>query len=69
MELFETLFSMGTPGGLVYDAFAGSGAAGVAAVRSGCPYLGAEMQPHFVHAGNRAIALALASTKSPSQSA
>ncbi len=59
VELFEQLISAGTPGGLVFDGFAGSGAAGVAAVRCGCPYLGAELQPYYVRTANRAIAAAM----------
>lgn len=60
VSLFETLLSMGTPQGLVFDAFAGSGAAGVAAIQSGCRYLGAEVQPHYVRMANRSLATALA---------
>ena len=69
VELFEDLLAMGTPGGLVFDAFAGSGAAGVAAVRCGHPYLGADMIAHYVRASNRAIALALAERRDNAQSA
>lgn len=69
VELFEDLIEMGTPAGLVFDAFAGSGAAGVAAVRSGCPYIGAELVRHYVRAANRSIALTLAERRDNSQSA
>ena len=58
-QLFEELISMGTPKGFVFDAFSGSGAAGVAAISSGCPYLGAELQTHYVRMANRAIANAI----------
>lgn len=44
-------------------------AAGIAAVRAGCPYLGAEIQNHFVLSANRAIALAIAEHPSAMQSA
>lgn len=60
VALFEQLLSMGTPHGLVFDAFAGSGAAGIASINSACSYLGAELQPHYARMANRAIALALA---------
>jgi hypothetical protein len=69
VALFEELLAMGTPGGLVFDSFAGSGAAGIAAVRCGHPYLGAEMIAHYVRASNRAIALALAERRDNAQSA
>ncbi len=69
MAMFEELLAMGTPGGLVFDAFAGSGAAGIAAVRCGHPYLGAEMIAHYVRAANRAIANALAEHRASSKSA
>ena len=69
VALFEELLAMGTPGGLVFDAFAGSGAAGIAAVRCGHPYLGAEMIAHYSRAANRAIASALAEHRASSQSA
>jgi len=60
VTLFEELISMGTPHGLVFDAFAGSGAAGIAAINCACPYLGSELQPHYAKMANRAIALAIA---------
>jgi len=60
VELFENLIRLGVPGGLVFDGFAGSGSSAVAAIRSGCSYLGAEMQPHFVRIANQAIANAIA---------
>ena len=60
VALFENLIQMGTPHGQVFDAFAGSGAAGVAAVRMGCSYLGAELQKNYVRMSNRSLALALA---------
>lgn len=69
VELFEDLFSMGTPNGLVFDGFAGSGTAGVAAIRGGFPYLGAELVPHYVRAANRALALALAERRDAAKSA
>lgn len=60
VALFEQLLSMGTPHGQVFDAFAGSGAAGIAAMNCACPYIGAELQPHYARMANRAIALAIA---------
>lgn len=60
VELFEDLIRMGTPGGLVFDGFAGSGASGAAAVRCGCSFLGSEMQPQYVRMANRTIADAIA---------
>ncbi len=69
VELFEQLVQMGTPHGQVFDAFAGSGAAGVAAVRMGCPYLGAELQRDYVRMANRSVALALAEHEDSARSA
>jgi len=69
VALFEDLLAMGTPGGLVFDAFAGSGAAGVAAIRCGDPYLGAEMVAHYARSSNRVIANALAEHRASSKSA
>ncbi len=69
VELFEDLISMGSPNGLVFDGFSGSGVSGIAAVRSGCPYLGAEQQQHYVRMANRAIALALSEHDNSTQSA
>lgn len=60
VELFVDLIKMGTPGGLVFDGFAGSGAAGVAAVRCGCGFLGAEKQAYYIKLSNRRIACELA---------
>ena len=58
VELYEKLIAVATVNGLVVDAFAGSGTAGVAAVRLRCSYLGAEMVPEYVEIANRRIALA-----------
>lgn len=69
VALFEELIAMGSPRGLVYDAFAGSGAAGVAAVNSYCPYPGAERQRYYVAMANRAIAAALSKQKAATKSA
>ncbi len=69
VELFEQLVQMGTPHGQIFDAFAGSGAAGVAAVRLGCPYLGAELQRDYVRMANRSVALALAEHEDSARSA
>lgn len=60
VELFEDLIRLGTPGGLVFDGFSGSGASGVAAVRCGCSFFGAEIQRNYVQMANRAIADAIA---------
>ena len=58
VELMDLLISIATVNGLVVDLFAGSGSAGVAAVRRGCPYVGAELVPEYVEIANRRIALA-----------
>jgi hypothetical protein len=58
VELYEALIGVGTVNGLVVDAFAGSGSAGVAAVRLGCSYQGAELIGEYVEIANRRIALA-----------
>jgi len=60
VPLFLDLLETGTPNGQIFDGFAGSGAAGVAAVRLGYPYIGAEKQPWYVAMANRRIATALA---------
>ena len=57
--LFEDLIRCGTPNGFVFDGFAGSGASGVAAIRCGNSFLGAEMQQVYVQMANRAIAAAI----------
>lgn len=59
VELFEDLIRLGTPGGVVFDGFCGSGASGVAAIRCGCSFLGSEMQSHYVRVANEAIASAV----------
>lgn len=58
VELMDLLISIATVNGLVVDLFAGSGSAGVAAVRRGCSYVGAELVPEYVEIANRRIALA-----------
>ena len=58
--VFEDLMRFGTPGGFVFDGFAGSGASGVAAIRCGCSFLGAEMQSYYARLANHAIAGAVA---------
>ena len=59
VELFEDLIRLGVPGGCVFDAFSGSGASGIAAIRCGCSFLGSEMQAHYVKLANEAIAAAV----------
>ncbi len=56
--LYETLIGVATVNGLVLDLYAGSGTAGIAAVRRGCPYVGAELVEHYVGVANERIALA-----------
>lgn len=56
--LMELLIAISTAGGLVCDPFAGSGSAGVAAVRRGSPYVSSELMPDIAKAANRRIALA-----------
>ena len=56
--LYELVIGVATVNGLVVDLFAGSGSAGVAAVRLGCPYVGAELIEHYVDVANERIALA-----------
>ena len=58
VELYEKLIAVATVNGLVVDAYAGSGTAGIAAVRLGCSYLGAEMVPEYVKIANHRIAMA-----------
>ena len=58
VALYETLIGIATVNGLCVDLFAGSGSAGVAASRRGCPYVGAELVPDYVEIANRRIALA-----------
>jgi DNA methylase len=58
VALYETLISIATVNGLVVDLFAGSGSAGVAAMRLGCPYVGAEIVPEIAEYANQRIALA-----------
>lgn len=58
VALYETLIGIATVNGLVVDLFAGSGSAGVAAVRLGCQYIGAEIVPEIAETANRRIALA-----------
>ena len=58
VTLMELLISISTVNGLVADPFAGSGAAGIAAVRLGCSYVGSELMPEIAGIANRRIALA-----------
>jgi len=58
ISLMDLLIRISTVNGLVVDPFAGSGAAGIAAVRRGCPYVGSELVPEIAETANRRIALA-----------
>ena len=58
VELYEQLIGLATVNGLVVDLFAGSGSAGVVAVRRGCSYVGAELVPAYAEIANERIALA-----------
>lgn len=58
VELYELLIGVATVNGLVVDLFAGSGSAGVAAIKRGCPYVGADMNPECVTTANERIAFA-----------
>lgn len=58
VQLYEQLIAIATVNGLVVDLYAGSGAAGVAAVRLGCPYVGSEMKTEYVEVANHRIAMA-----------
>lgn len=60
VALYEILIGVATVNGFVVDLFAGSGSAGVAAVRRGCPYVGAELIPEYVEIANQRIAMAKA---------
>lgn len=57
LVLMEYLISAATVNGLVVDPFAGSGTAGIAAIRRGCQYVGAELMPDIAEIANRRIAL------------
>lgn len=57
LQLMELLISIATVNGLVVDPFAGSGTAGIAAIRRGCPYVGAELMPDIAEIANRRIGL------------
>jgi hypothetical protein len=63
VALMELLISLATHRGLVIDPFAGSGAAGIAAVRRGCEYCGAECIPEYAAIANRRIAMATDKTE------
>ena len=58
VELYDRLIGLATVNGLVVDLFAGSGSAGVAAVRRGCSYVGAELVPAYAEIANERIAMA-----------
>jgi len=58
VDLMDLLISIATINGLVVDPFAGSGSAGIAAVRRGCSYAGAELVKDYVDIANMRIALA-----------
>jgi hypothetical protein len=58
VELYEQLIGLATVNGLVVDLFAGSGSAGVAAVRRGCSYVGAELVPAYAEIANQRVAMA-----------
>ena len=58
VDLMDLLISIATVNGLVVDPFAGSGSAGVAAVRRGCAFVGCDMISEYVEIANRRIALA-----------
>lgn len=57
LVLIEYLISAATVNGLVVDPFAGSGTAGIAAIRRGCQYVGAELMPDIAEIANRRIGL------------
>jgi site-specific DNA-methyltransferase (adenine-specific) len=46
-ELMAELVKICVPGGTILDPFAGSGSTGVAALRSGRPFVGAELSPQY----------------------
>lgn len=58
IELMELLISIATADGLVVDPYAGSGSCGVAAVRRGCRYVGAEIVPDYARIANERIVMA-----------
>ncbi len=58
ISIMDLLIRISTVNGLVVDPFAGSGAAGIAAVRRGCSYVGSELVPEIAESANRRIALA-----------
>lgn len=58
VALMDRLISIATVNGLVADPFSGSGSAGIAAVRRGCSYAGAELIEEYVEIANKRIALA-----------
>lgn len=66
IEILELLIRMGCPpGGLVGDFFAGSGAAGVAALRCGRRYLGCELDPAMSGVAAAALAEAMSGRAAP----
>jgi site-specific DNA-methyltransferase (adenine-specific) len=59
--LERVLASSATPGDLVLDPFSGSGTTGVAAVQTGCRFLGLERDPAYVDLAARRMRAALLS--------
>ncbi len=57
IAIMDLLIRISTVNGLVVDPFAGSGAAGIAALRRGCSYVGSELVPEIAEIANRRIAL------------
>lgn len=55
VEVMAELVRICPPGGLVLDPFAGAGSTGVAAVRLGRSFLGAEVTAHYARVGRERI--------------
>lgn len=56
LALLLDLLKIGKPGGTVLDPFAGSGAVGAAALRSGMRFLGAELSPEYAERARALLA-------------
>jgi site-specific DNA-methyltransferase (adenine-specific) len=66
VRLFEMMIEASAePGFTVCDPFCGSGSAAVAALRSGCDFIGADIDPRAVHIAQDRLATLVATGRDP----
>jgi len=70
VRLFELMLEASAePGFMVCDPFCGSGSSGVAAVRMGCDFIGADIDPRAVEISRERLAMLVATGQDPLETA